>query len=235
MKPKNLSYPSADYLAHHGVAGQRWGRRQYQNEDGSLTPEGREHYGVGPEREKTAKEKAKEKKNNYVNAYKERNDKDITQMSDEELKKAFNRQNLENNYRDALRNSEGSKYVNAEEKFKNQLKGNAAMAAAVGLGAGLTAGVMQKMGGADNKKAFGVGLASGLAAAIPSFVMSSVGLSKEPPTGNEFKPTDAQTKAVKSNFQEYKKQSDAYNEQLKQEADIQAQYEKIIREKEGKQ
>lgn len=31
---------SDDYLAHHGVKGQKWGIRRYQNEDGSLTPEG---------------------------------------------------------------------------------------------------------------------------------------------------------------------------------------------------
>lgn len=36
---------SDDYLAHHGTKGQKWGIRKYQNEDGSLTPEGREHYG----------------------------------------------------------------------------------------------------------------------------------------------------------------------------------------------
>lgn len=29
------------YLAHHGVKGQKWGIRRYQNEDGSLTPEGK--------------------------------------------------------------------------------------------------------------------------------------------------------------------------------------------------
>ena len=33
-------------LIHHGVKGQRWGVRRYQNEDGSLTDEGRKHYGV---------------------------------------------------------------------------------------------------------------------------------------------------------------------------------------------
>lgn len=35
----------AEFLAHHGVKGQRWGKRRYQNTDGSLTPEGRIHYG----------------------------------------------------------------------------------------------------------------------------------------------------------------------------------------------
>jgi hypothetical protein len=32
-------------LYHHGVKGQSWGKRRYQNPDGSLTPEGYIHYG----------------------------------------------------------------------------------------------------------------------------------------------------------------------------------------------
>ena len=32
-------------LMHHGIKGQKWGIRRYQNEDGSLTEEGRERYG----------------------------------------------------------------------------------------------------------------------------------------------------------------------------------------------
>ena len=36
-----------NYLMHHGVPGQKWGTRRYQNADGSLTAEGRLHYGVG--------------------------------------------------------------------------------------------------------------------------------------------------------------------------------------------
>lgn len=31
-------------LYHHGVKGQRWGVRRYQNADGSLTPAGKSHY-----------------------------------------------------------------------------------------------------------------------------------------------------------------------------------------------
>lgn len=35
----------SDTIEHHGIKGQRWGIRRWQNEDGSLTPEGIEHYG----------------------------------------------------------------------------------------------------------------------------------------------------------------------------------------------
>lgn len=35
---------SSDELYHHGIKGQKWGRRRFQNEDGSLTPAGKERY-----------------------------------------------------------------------------------------------------------------------------------------------------------------------------------------------
>ena len=39
--------PTDDILMHHGTKGQKWGIRKYQNADGSLTSEGRRHYGIG--------------------------------------------------------------------------------------------------------------------------------------------------------------------------------------------
>lgn len=62
-------YPS--YLIHYGVSGQKWGTRRYQNEDGSLTPEGKEHYGYGSERDnrKLLKQMTKAGKHTKVNEW----------------------------------------------------------------------------------------------------------------------------------------------------------------------
>ena len=40
----------SEYLIHYGVKGQKWGRRNWQNYDGSYTVAGRQHYGIGERR-----------------------------------------------------------------------------------------------------------------------------------------------------------------------------------------
>lgn len=37
-------YYEEQYLKHHGIKGQKWGRRRFQNVDGSLTPAGQKRY-----------------------------------------------------------------------------------------------------------------------------------------------------------------------------------------------
>lgn len=37
----------AEYLMHYGTKGMKWGVRRFQNPDGTLTDEGRRHYGYG--------------------------------------------------------------------------------------------------------------------------------------------------------------------------------------------
>ena len=44
------------YLAHHGIKGQRWGVRRFQNSDGTWTAAGKIRYGSGESKQKTAKE-----------------------------------------------------------------------------------------------------------------------------------------------------------------------------------
>ena len=43
-----------DELVHHGILGQKWGIRRFQEKDGSYTQAGRERYGYGPAREPKA-------------------------------------------------------------------------------------------------------------------------------------------------------------------------------------
>lgn len=51
------SYEYDDILMHYGVDGMHWYERRYQNPDGSLTPLGRIHYGIGKARAKRAEKK----------------------------------------------------------------------------------------------------------------------------------------------------------------------------------
>lgn len=54
----SVVYPSDSDLTHYQVKGAKHGVRRWQYPDGSLTPEGRIHYGVGPARNKQADEDA---------------------------------------------------------------------------------------------------------------------------------------------------------------------------------
>jgi hypothetical protein len=51
------------YLVHHGIKGQRWGVRRFQNEDGSLTPAGRKRYDINDDGTVSLKDKYRKGQN----------------------------------------------------------------------------------------------------------------------------------------------------------------------------
>lgn len=77
-----------DYIAHHGILGQKWGIRRFQNKDGSLTPAGKKHVSEGSDDYREAKELSKKK---------------LKDLSNEELEKINKRRRLEDEYRHANR------------------------------------------------------------------------------------------------------------------------------------
>lgn len=97
-------------LQHHGIKGQKWGVRRFQNTDGSLTAEGKKRYSVSDYQQAIDKTKTAGKIVNEAktlnNAVKKVNDpaaerrirKSAAEMSDIELQKRVQRLNMEDNY-----------------------------------------------------------------------------------------------------------------------------------------
>lgn len=83
-------------LMHYGIKGQKYGVRRFQNEDGSLTPAGKERYGIGDKKEKKKKDTIDANGNDRS---KWKND-DPSKLTDQELNARNNRLLKEKQYKE---------------------------------------------------------------------------------------------------------------------------------------
>ena len=115
-------------LRHHGIKGQKWGVRRFQNKDGSLTADGKKRYGADDYKNTLDKVnsagKIVDEVKKYNNSAQKSSDPDmerrirksINNMSDKELQQRVQRLNMEDNYTRMMMHREnlekGESFVN---------------------------------------------------------------------------------------------------------------------------
>lgn len=92
-----MYYVVSNELYHHGILGQKWGVRRFQNQDGSYTAAGKERYGIEDGKRRSLKSYAleykdrRENKNRYTRMKKNQN---LDTMSFDEMKRLQEREAL---------------------------------------------------------------------------------------------------------------------------------------------
>lgn len=152
----NLDKITYDEIKHHGIKGQKWGVRRYQNEDGTLTNAGKKRYGTKENFEKQypvdkkksdvatigagrnavrdakdinrnlrelEREKSSKKQKKINKQIEEAVRENAKSMTDQELRDAVNRLNMEENYTRMMANRN---YVDVGESAASKFMDRAA-------------------------------------------------------------------------------------------------------------
>lgn len=118
-----------EHLEHHGIRGQKWGIRRFQNKDGSLTPRGKSRYG---------EESDVSKKLNSAKADKRAANKEYNKSFNKAYNKSSNlinhltkkgRNEIDDAWQDASKKadnyiSKNNSYKEAKKAFKDEYKKN---------------------------------------------------------------------------------------------------------------
>ena len=103
-----MQWQSSEELYHYGITGQKWGVRNYQNEDGTLTKAGIERY-----RRSTFDNRKESSNNVYINNY-------MAKQNKKQEKKEFKDFKIANKI--AKRDSKGKKISKKELKLREKFE-----------------------------------------------------------------------------------------------------------------
>ena len=136
-------------LRHHGIKGQKWGVRRFQNKDGSLTPAGAKRYSADDYKsaldkvnkaDKALKDVKKMRNEAEVKTYEKKIKYDLSKMSDKDLQQAVNRLNMEELYTQVM--TQRHRLEQGEDKVNKIL--NAAGSVLTGAATALTIAAVMK-------------------------------------------------------------------------------------------